>query len=134
ANRRGTINDVKWFAAEAREAGALVYVDAVQFAPHCGIDVQDLGADLLAASAYKFFGPHQGILWAWQPRLADLFAYKVRPAGDALPHRFETGTLSHEGMAGTLGAIEYLASWGDTEGKTSPAMIDSAPLIHLAFA
>ena len=133
SNCIGTINDVKAFAAEAREAGALVYVDAVQFAPHCGIDVQDLGADLLVASAYKFFGPHQGILWGREALLADLFAYKVRPAGDGLPHRFETGTLSHEGMAGTLGAIEYLASCGDTEGKPYPAMSERALLIHRAF-
>ena len=94
------------------QAGALVYVDAVQLAPHCGIDVQDLGCDFLVSSAYKFFGPHQGILWGREELLEETFSYKVRPAGNDLPHQFETGTLSHEGMAGTLGAIEYLASHG----------------------
>lgn len=112
SNCTGTINDVKHFAAQAKAAGALVYVDAVQLAPHIAIDVQDLGVDVLVSSAYKWFGPHQGILWAREDLLAETFAYKVRPAGDDLPHKFETGTLSHEGMAGTLGAIEYLEQFG----------------------
>jgi cysteine desulfurase family protein (TIGR01976 family) len=133
SNCTGTINDVKSLAAEARAAGAIVYLDAVQFAPHCGIDVQDLGADVLVASAYKFFGPHQGILWGREELLAQTFAYKVRPAGDDLPHRFETGTLSHEGMAGTLGAIEYLASFGGRNGKAYPQMSERAARIHSAF-
>jgi len=133
SNCTGTINDVKSFAAQAKQAGAIVYVDAVQFAPHCGIDVQDLGCDVLVASAYKFFGPHQGILWGREELLADTFAYKVRPAGDDLPHRFETGTLSHEGMAGTLGAIEYLASFGAGNGKAYDAMTVRGAAIHRAF-
>jgi cysteine desulfurase family protein (TIGR01976 family) len=133
SNCTGTINDVKSFAAEAKQAGALVYVDAVQLAPHCGIDVQDLGADVLVASAYKFFGPHQGILWGREDLLAETFAYKVRPAGDEPPHRFETGTLSHEGMAGTLGAIEYLASFGEGNGKAYPQMSERGARVHDAF-
>lgn len=112
SNCTGTVNPVKAFAAEARAAGALVYVDAVQFAPHYAIDVQDLGADFLVSSAYKWFGPHQGILWGRRERLAETFGYKVRPVGEELPHKFETGTLSHEGMAGTLGAVEYLEQFG----------------------
>jgi cysteine desulfurase family protein (TIGR01976 family) len=112
SNCTGTINDVKRFCAEARAAGALSYVDAVQFAPHGLVDVQALGCDFLVSSAYKWFGPHQGILWGKREVMADLFAYKLRPAGDDLPHRFETGTLSHEGMAGCIGAIEYMESLG----------------------
>jgi cysteine desulfurase family protein (TIGR01976 family) len=132
SNCTGTINDVKAFAREAKAAGAIVYVDAVQYAPHCGIDVQDLGADVVVASAYKFFGPHQAALWGRKELLAETFAYKVRPADDDLPHRFETGTLSHEGMAGTLGAIEYLASVGG-EGEAHVGMNERARRIHRAF-
>ena len=136
SNCTGTINDVKRFAAQAHEAGALFYVDAVQLAPHCGIDVQDLGCDFLVASAYKFFGPHQGILWGREELLKETFSYKVRPAGDDLPHKFETGTLSHEGMAGTLGAVEYLASHGGkpgASGKTYDHMSSRGAAVHRAF-
>lgn len=124
SNCTGTVNDVKHFAAEAKAAGALVYVDAVQYAPHYAIDVEDLGADILVSSAYKWFGPHQGVLWGREALLRDTFGYKVRPAGEDLPHKFETGTLSHEGMAGTLGAIEYLEQFGT--GETRAKRITSA--------
>ena len=117
SNCTGTVNDVKHFARQAKGAGALVYVDAVQYAPHYAIDVQDIGADILVSSAYKWFGPHQGILWGREELLKETFGYKVRPAGDDLPHKFETGTLSHEGMAGTLGAIEYLEQFGAGETR-----------------
>lgn len=123
SNCTGTVNPVKVFAAEARAAKALVYVDAVQFAPHYAIDVQDLGADFVVSSAYKWFGPHQGILWGRRDLLAETFGYKVRPAGEELPHKFETGTLSHEGMAGTLGAVEYLEQFG--QGATRAARLRS---------
>lgn len=124
SNCTGTVNDVQHFAREAKAAGALVYVDAVQLAPHYAIDVQTLGADILVSSAYKWFGPHQGVLWGRRELLEHTFAYKLRPAGADLPHRFETGTLSHEGMAGCLGAIEYLEQFGT--GETRPARITSA--------
>jgi len=124
SNCTGTVNPVKRFAAQARAAGALVYVDAVQFAPHYAIDVQDLGADILVSSAYKWFGPHQGILWGRSDLLAETFGYKVRPAGNDLPHKFETGTLSHEGMAGTLGAVEYLEQFG--QGATRATRLKSS--------
>ncbi len=124
SNCTGTVNDVKAFARQAKAAGALVYVDAVQYAPHYAIDVQDLGADVVVSSAYKWFGPHMGVLWAREDLLAETFAYKVRPAGDDLPHKFETGTLSHEGMAGCLGAIEYLEQFGT--GETRAKKISSA--------
>jgi cysteine desulfurase family protein (TIGR01976 family) len=112
SNCTGTINDVKHFAAQAKQAGALVYIDAVQMAPHGLIDVQDIGADFLVSSAYKWFGPHQGILWGSTSELQKTPAYKVRAVGEELPHKFETGTQSHEGMAGCIGAIEYLESLG----------------------
>ena len=124
SNCTGTVNDAKRFAAEARAAGAVVYLDAVQYAPHLAIDVQDLGADFVVSSAYKWFGPHQGILWGREELLKQIFAYKLRPAGDELPHKFETGTLSHEGMAGTLGAIEYIEQFG--AGAARAARISSA--------
>jgi cysteine desulfurase family protein (TIGR01976 family) len=122
SNCTGTVNDVKSFAKEAKAAGALVYVDAVQYAPHYAIDVQDLGADVVVSSAYKWFGPHMGVLWAREELLAETFAYKVRPAAD--DHKFETGTLAHEGMAGCLGAIEYLEQFGT--GATRAVKISSA--------
>jgi cysteine desulfurase family protein (TIGR01976 family) len=112
SNCTGTINDVKHFAAEAKKAGALVYIDAVQMAPHGLIDVRDIDADFLVSSAYKWFGPHQGILWGRTSELKKTPAYKVRAVGEELPHKFETGTQSHEGMAGCIGAIEYLESLG----------------------
>ncbi|MFT3986118.1 cysteine desulfurase-like protein [Aestuariivirga sp.] len=124
SNCTGTVNDMKGFAAQAKATGALVYVDAVQFAPHYAIDVQDIGADILVSSAYKWFGPHQGILWGREALLEETFGYKLRPAGNDLPHKFETGTLSHEGMAGCLGAIEYLEQFG--EGPTRVAKLKSA--------
>lgn len=108
SNALGTINPVKKIARMAHEAGALVYVDAVQYAPHGPIDVQDLGADFLSCSAYKFFGPHIGILYGRYDLLDELKAYKVRPAPKLPPEKFETGTQSHESIAGVMGALEHL--------------------------
>jgi len=113
SNAVGTINDVQSIVRMAHAAGALVFVDAVQYAPHGVIDVQDLGCDLLACSAYKFFGPHVGVLYGRLDLLERLQAYKVRAAGDRAPDKFETGTQNHEGIAGALAAVEYLASLAD---------------------
>lgn len=107
SNALGTINPVARIVKMAHDAGALVYVDAVQYAPHGPIDVQKLDCDFLVASSYKFFGPHAGILYGKHELLEKLFAYKVRPATNQLPGKFETGTQNHEGIAGVLGAIEY---------------------------
>ncbi len=112
SNMTGTINDVKSVVEHAHAIGALVYVDSVQFAPHGVIDVQDLGCDFLVCSPYKFFGPHMGVLWGRESLLLELDPYKVRPASDDLPDRFETGTLSHEGMAGITATIDYFATIG----------------------
>lgn len=107
SNSLGTINPVRKITQMSHEAGALVYIDAVQYAPHAPIDVQSIGCDFLVSSAYKFFGPHVGILYGKQHLLENLFAYKVRPATNELPGKFETGTQNHEGIAGVLGAVEY---------------------------
>lgn len=108
SNALGTINPVKEIVSMAHAAGALVYVDAVQYAPHGPIDVQDLGCDFLVCSSYKFFGPHAGILFGRYDLLEELFAYKVRPASNQSPGKWETGTQNHEAIAGVLGVVEYL--------------------------
>lgn len=112
SNCTGTINDVTALSAKAHAAGALIFVDAVQLAPHRPIDVQAIGCDFLVCSAYKFFGPHVGVLWGRSSLLEDIVPYKVRPAGDAAPDKFETGTQNHEGIAGVLGAVEYFKAIG----------------------
>jgi cysteine desulfurase family protein (TIGR01976 family) len=107
SNATGTINPARQLTQMAKEAGALVYIDAVQYAPHGPIDVQALGCDFLVCSAYKFFGPHVGALYGKLELLKDLKAYKVRPAPDNPPGKWMTGTQNHEGIAGVLGALEY---------------------------
>lgn len=117
SNALGTINPVKKITDMAHRAGALVYVDAVQYAPHGPIDVQDLGCDFLVASAYKFFSTHVGILYGRYELLDELTAYRVRPAPSDPPGKFETGTGNFEGYAGLLGALEYLEWVGETFGN-----------------
>ena len=107
SNSLGTINPVAKIVQMAHDVGTIVYIDAVQYAPHGPIDIQQLGCDFLVSSSYKFFGPHAGILYGRRELLEKLFAYKVRPATNNLPGKFETGTQNHEGIAGVLGAIEY---------------------------
>ena len=110
SNAVGTINDVKTITEMVHHAGAMIFIDAVQYAPHGLIDVQAMDCDFLVCSAYKFFGPHQGVLYGKFDLLDRLPAYKVRPAKDRPPYKFETGTQNHEGIAGTLAAVDYLAS------------------------
>ncbi len=114
SNAVGTVNDVGLLTRLAHEAGALVFIDAVQYAPHGPIDVQQIGCDFLTCSPYKFFGPHAGVLYTRIDHSERLRAYKVRPASDAPPYKWETGTQSHEAMAGTTAAIDYLASIAPT--------------------
>ena len=116
SNSLGTINPVDQIVQMAHNAGALVYIDSVQYAAHGPIDVQQTGCDFLVSSAYKFFGTHAGILYARYDLLDQLFAYKVRPAPNTLPDRFETGTQNHECIAGVLGAVEYLDWLGRSFG------------------
>ncbi len=116
SNAVGTINPVQQIAAMAHAAGALFVVDAVQSAPHIPIDVQAIDCDFLLCSAYKFYGPHIGLLWGRYDLLAELPVYKVRPAKDVPPERWETGTQSHETIAGVGGALDYLAGIGRDYG------------------
>ena len=110
SNALGTISAVRRAAGMAHEAGALVFVDAVHYAPHTLVDVKALGADFLACSPYKFYGPHLGVLWGKRERLAGLDVPKLAPAPDRPPERLETGTLSHEGIVGAAAAVDFLAS------------------------
>jgi cysteine desulfurase family protein (TIGR01976 family) len=119
SNAVGTINPIAAIAAIARRAGAWTYVDAVHAAPHLSLDARAAGADFVACSVYKFFGPHVGALYGRRELLATLPTYKVRPAS----HRFETGTGNFEGYAGALAAIDYLADLGSKLGG-APAGAD----------
>jgi cysteine desulfurase family protein (TIGR01976 family) len=112
SNAVGTRPDVKRLTQRAHDAGALVYLDAVHYAPHGPIDVRDWGCDFLACSAYKFFGPHVGILWGRRELLEKLAPYKVEPAPNTVPECWMTGTQNHEGLAGVAAAVDYLASLG----------------------
>ena len=114
SNLTGTINDVKAICAKARAVGAMTFIDGVQSAPHIPTDVQDIGCDFFVCSSYKFFGPHQGILWGRREVLEQLEPYKVRPSPAELPWCFETGTQSHEGCAGIAATVDYFALIGQT--------------------
>ena len=113
SNAVGTINPVPEIVRTAHAAGATVSVDAVAYAPHVGIDVRAVDCDYLLCSAYKFYGPHVGVLYGKRALLAALPSFKVRPAED----RWETGTQNHEGIAGTAAAIEYLVEIGERFGS-----------------
>jgi cysteine desulfurase family protein (TIGR01976 family) len=117
SNAVGTINPVKRIVQMAHAAGALTFVDAVQSTPHIPIDVQDLDCDFLACSSYKFFGPHMGILWGKYDLLAELPAYKVRPAKDVPPYRWETGTPNYECFAAIGATLDYIAAVGRDYGS-----------------
>lgn len=112
SNAVGTVNPVAQITAAAHAAGAQVFCDAVHYAPHRLIDVSAWQVDFLACSAYKFFGPHVGVMYGRRELLASLPAYKVRPAPDDLPGKWMTGTQNHECIAGVLAAINYLAALG----------------------
>lgn len=112
SNAVGSINPVGEIARMAHRVGARVFVDAVHYAPHRAMDVAAWNCDFLACSAYKFFGPHVGVLFGKREHMTGLPAYKVRPASDQIPDRWMTGTQNHEGIAGTLAAVEYLEELG----------------------
>lgn len=117
SNALGVIPDVSAICAAAREVGALTYVDAVHYTPHGVVDVQEVGADFLVASAYKFHGPHVGLLYGRRDLLEELPAYRVRPAPQEGAGKWETGTQSFESLAGVTAAIDYLASLGDGSNR-----------------
>jgi cysteine desulfurase family protein (TIGR01976 family) len=116
SNALGTVTDVGRVVRAAHDAGALVHVDAVHAAPHLPLDVVALGADLLVVSPYKFFAPHLGMLHGRRELLERLTAYRVRPAGESLPGKWEVGTQSHESLAGLLGTFGYLERVGAAYG------------------
>ena len=122
SNAVGTIPDLAAVSRAAHAVGAWVWVDAVHYGPHGRIDVRAIDCDFLVCSSYKFYGPHQGILYGRRELLERLRPYKVRPASDEVPNRWETGTQNHECLAGMLGAFEYLAELGGSDRVVRPAL------------
>jgi cysteine desulfurase family protein (TIGR01976 family) len=119
SNTTGSINDIQRIVAMAHEVGALVYVDAVHYAPHELVDVQSLDCDFLACSAYKFFGPHLGMVYGKSEHLEGFTPYKVEPAKDVIPGRWETGTQSFEALAGLIAAVDYIADISELDDSHS---------------
>ncbi|HEU4585839.1 MAG TPA: cysteine desulfurase-like protein [Gemmatimonadaceae bacterium] len=124
SNALGTINDVARAAHLAHDVGARIFVDAVHYAPHELVDVQAMGCDYLACSAYKFHGPHVGVLFVRESLLSALDVPKLAPAPDHAPERLETGTQNHEAIAGAGAAVDFLASLG--AGSTRRARLKHA--------
>jgi cysteine desulfurase family protein (TIGR01976 family) len=122
SNAVGTIPDLAAVSQAAHAAGAWVWVDAVHYGPHGRIDVRAIDCDFLVCSSYKFYGPHQGVLYGRRELLQRLRPYKVRPSSDDVPTRWETGTQNHECLAGMLGAFEYLAELGGADRVVRPAL------------
>ncbi|HEX9096731.1 MAG TPA: cysteine desulfurase-like protein [Candidatus Dormibacteraeota bacterium] len=122
SNAVGTIPDLAAISRAAHAVGAWVWVDAVHYGPHGLIDVRAIDCDFLVCSSYKFYGPHQGVLYGRRELLERLRPYKVRPASDEGPSRWETGTQNHECLAGMLGAFEYLADLGGSDRVVRPAL------------
>ena len=130
SNLSGTIQPVARIAELARKQGALTFVDAVHYAPHLPIDVQRLGCDFLACSAYKFFGPHLGVLWGRRALLEEIAADKVRPSSDHGAEKWQTGTANFEGIAGAFAAVDYLQQLGHELGGPP----ERRPALLAAFA
>ena len=130
SNAVGTINQLKRIIPLAHACGALVYIDAVHYAPHGAIDVRELNCDFLVCSTYKFFGPHVGVLYGRRDHLERLRPYKVRPASETIPDRWETGTQNHEGLAGVAACVEYLSELGQHHSNEP---LQRRPAIVAAF-
>ncbi len=126
SNAVGSIPNVAAIIQRAHAVGALVFVDAVQYVPHGAVDVQALDCDFLVCSAYKFFGPHVGVLYGKREHLERLTPYRLRPVKDVVPWRWETGTPNYEGIAGVLGAVEYFAEIGERYGGPFRSIYESA--------
>jgi cysteine desulfurase family protein (TIGR01976 family) len=134
SNAVGTINNIAEMVKIAHAVNALVFIDAVHYAPHGSIDVTALDCDFLSCSAYKFFGPHVGILYGKREHLSRLRPYKVKPAPPEIPSCWETGTQNHEGLAGVVATIDYLADFGyqalpSAENRRT-AMVTAMTAIH----
>lgn len=132
SNACGTVPDLPGIVAAARRVGAKVFVDAVHAAPHREIDIAALGCDALVCSAYKWFGPHVGILWCRPELLADLEPDKLRPSSDAVPDRWELGTLPFESLAGVRAAADYVIATGWSGVRAHEDALLGAALAGLA--
>jgi cysteine desulfurase family protein (TIGR01976 family) len=129
SNAIGTINDLRRVSKIAKDAGALMFVDAVHLTPHELVDVQAIGCDFLACSSYKFYGPHAGILWGRHELLDTLPFPKLAPAPDTAPERAESGTQNHEAIAGITATIDFLASMGEG-GSRRERLVDAYRWLH----
>ena len=129
SNALGTINDVQRAQEMAHAVGAKIFVDAVHYAPHGLIDVREWNCDFLACSAYKFYGPHIGILYGRRDLLDSLDFPKLIPAPDSAPERAETGTQNHEGIAGTAAAVNFLASLAPAPGNVGETPVRLGPSV-----
>ena len=129
SNALGTINDVARVARMARAAGALSFVDAVHYAPHVLVDVAAIGCDFLACSAYKFYGPHIGVVFGKSDVLDSLDPPKLAPAPDSAPEKLETGTLNHEGIVGAAAAVDFLAGQG-TGSNRRARLVSAFESVH----
>ncbi len=130
SNALGTVSDVAAAARLARDAGALVFVDAVHYAPHVLVDVQALDCDFLACSAYKFYGPHVGVLYGRRRLVDALDVPKLEPAPSETAERLETGTQNHEGIAGAAAAVEFLASLASDAASPRAALAATYAALH----
>jgi cysteine desulfurase family protein (TIGR01976 family) len=130
SNAVGTINDVKEIVRLAHAAGAMAYIDAVHYAPHGAIDVRALDCDFLVCSTYKFFGPHMGVLYGKREHLTRFQPYKVRANTNAVPNRWEWGTLNHECIAGITACVDYIADLGQ---QVNPAAANRRAAVLAAF-
>lgn len=130
SNAIGTVNDLERAAKIAKDANALFFVDAVALAPHELIDVKRIGCDFLACSAYKFYGPHVGILYGRHQLLDTIPFPKLAPAPDTAPERVETGTQNHEGIAGVTATIDFIASIGGDTGTRRERLARSYAFLH----
>ncbi|MBL8890099.1 MAG: cysteine desulfurase-like protein [Planctomycetaceae bacterium] len=131
SNATGGINPIPEIVSMAHSVGALAYVDAVHLGPHRQINAKVWDADFVVCSAYKFFGPHVGILWGRRELLERVPAYKVRPASNSIPDKWMTGTQNHEGICGAAACVEYLAGIGRTISETT--LVDTKKDLATAF-
>ena len=130
SNALGTINDVRAATRQAHDAGALVFIDAVHYVPHSLADVRDVACDFLACSAYKFNGPHVGVLFGRRDLLQSLDFPRLRPAPDYAPETAESGTLNHEGIVGTAAAVDFLASLAGPTGARRERLARAYAELH----
>jgi cysteine desulfurase family protein (TIGR01976 family) len=131
SNALGTINDVRLATEMAHSVGALMFVDAVHYAPHCLADVRTIGCDFLVCSPYKFYGPHMGVLYGRRDLLESTNFPKLRPAHDTSPERAETGTLDHEGIVGAGAAVDFFASLSASDGTRRERLKTTFDELHV---